>query len=630
MASQIQYDNDEQQTLIVDHTNSSEVRSMGSIHLSEKLKEIGRNICTKETLKKKLPITKWLPNYNLNTLQCDIIGGLTVGLTVIPQGLAYAKIAGLPPQYGLYSSFMGCFVYCFLGTSKDITLGPTAIMSLMTGTFAISPVPNDATYAIVLTLMCGIIQLVMGLLNLGIIVNFISYPVINAFTSAAAITIAFGQVKHIFGLSNIPRDFLPMVYHTFAELGKTKIWDMILGFSCLVLLYFIKKLRNINWGDSKSEELTIGQKVSRKFLWLFGTGANAVVVIAGAGIAASLISMNITDKLTITGHLHAGLPPFQAPAFSLKSKNITQSAGDIFTKIGVGFGIVPLLGLVETIAIGKAFARQNRYKIDPTQELIAIGVANIFSCFVSSYPVTGSFSRTAVNSQSGVKTPASGIFTGALILLALQVLTPLFYYIPDAALGAVIISAVLQMVDWKVLKILWKIDRLDLFPLIVTFLSSLVIGIEYGILVGIGISIIMILYPLARPKLNYYYQPGIIIVQPDKGINFPAAEYISDTIVLKATSGGKRRSVIFDFSHISSLDYTAVLAIEELMVDLKQHKLEVVLCHISSSVLKVIQRAEIPNLRLYSTIAEATDEMYVKDESEPTEDEESQPLIGRV
>lgn len=151
--------------------------------------------CSKENLKTKLPITQWLPNYSLRTLQCDLIAGLTVGLTVIPQGLAYAKIADLPPQYGLYSAFMGCFVYCFLGTAKDITLGPTAIMSLMTATFATSPIEEDATYAIVLCLITGCVQLLLGLLNLGILVNFISYPVINAFTSAAAITIGFGQVK---------------------------------------------------------------------------------------------------------------------------------------------------------------------------------------------------------------------------------------------------------------------------------------------------------------------------------------------------------------------------------------------------------------------------------------------------
>ncbi|ESP01400.1 hypothetical protein LOTGIDRAFT_212898 [Lottia gigantea] len=607
-----------------------EPNEMGSIRINQQLKQFYKNICTKETLKKKFPISKWLPKYSLSDLQCDVISGLTVGLTVIPQGLAYAKIAGLPPQYGLYSSFMGCFVYCFLGTSKDITLGPTAIMSLMTGTFAISPIPNDATYAIILTLMCGVVQLVMGLLNLGILVNFISYPVINAFTSAAAITIAFGQVKHIFGLKNIPRDFLPMVYDTFANLGQTKVWDMVLGFASLVALYLIKKLRSIKWQD-EDEPKSTSQKVARKFLWLFGTGANAVVVISAAGIAASLISMNIKDKITITGHLKQGLPPLQVPAFSIHTRNITQSTGEIFSKIGAGFFIVPLLGLVETIAIGKAFARQNSYKIDPTQELIAIGVANIISCFISSYPVTGSFSRTAVNSQSGVRSPASGIVTGALILLALQVLTPLFYYVPQAALGAVIISAVLQMIDWKILKILWNVDKIDLVPLIITFISSLVIGIEYGIMVGIGLSLLMLLYPLARPKLKYINQGNILVVQPNQGMNFPSAEFISETIVQKATEGGSNRSVIFDCCHIYNIDYSAILGLKELVIDLEKNKLQVALCHVQPTVLEVIERAEIQNLSTYTTLDIALQELpvYNVQGSRQCEEDESKPLLRK-
>ncbi|ESO97389.1 hypothetical protein LOTGIDRAFT_231568 [Lottia gigantea] len=567
-----------------------------------KVKKIAKDHCTVTTLKNRLPILKWLPTYGITDIQSDVIAGLTVGLTVIPQGLAYAKVAGLPPQYGLYSAFMGCFVYCFLGTSKDITLGPTAIMSLMTGTFAHSQVEGDATYAIILTLMCGVVQLVMGMLNLGIIVNFISYPVINAFTSAAAITIAFSQVKHVLGLRHIPREFLEMVYEIFAKIEETRLWDMTLGLTCIVLLFLIKKLRTIKWKELRPEELKLYIKIWRKFIWLFATGANAVIVISSAGVAAILIHFGVKDKLTLTGELKAGLPPFRVPDFTLNVGNVTESTSTIFANIGAGFGIVPLLGLIETIAIGKAF-----------------GVANIISCFCSSYPVTGSFSRTAVNSQSGVRTPASGIVTGGLVLLSLYVLTPLFYYIPNAALAAVIISAVLQMIDYKIILILWRANKLDLAILIITFLSSLGIGIEYGILVGVGISVLSVLYPLARPRVAFTSQDGFIICTPDQGMKFPSAEYISEKIVDRAHSGTNNRSVIFDFRHISSIDYSAVMSLRELISDLKRFNLKVAISNVQPKVSRDFDKAAIEEFQIFSNIDIASQKLSFKEKEKETE-----------
>ncbi|XP_052687884.1 sodium-independent sulfate anion transporter-like isoform X1 [Crassostrea angulata] len=560
--------------------------------------------CSKENLKTKLPITKWLPNYSLQALQCDLIAGLTVGLTVIPQGLAYAKIADLPPQYGLYSAFMGCFVYCFLGTAKDITLGPTAIMSLMTATFATSPIEEDATYAIVLCLITGCVQLLLGLLNLGILVNFISYPVINAFTSAAAITIGFGQVKGILGLTHIPRDFPEMVYETCKKIPETKIWDLVMGLVCLALLYVLKKLRTINWNDDlDGPGPNRCVRFCRYLIWLIGTASNAIVVISASGVAAILISQGKNNTLSITGHLKPGLPDFKPPDFSYTKDNITITASTIFSDIGAGFGIVPLLGLVELIAIGKAFARQNHYKIYPSQELIAIGFANIISCFVGSYPVTGSFSRTAVNSQSGVKTPASGIFTGVLIVLALFTLTPLFYYIPKSALSAVIIFSVIQMVDVMVVKKLWKTNKIDLIPLFITFLSCLGVGMEYGILIGIGVSMIILLYPSARPKIKV--EPGgVKVVKLDQGLLFPAVEYLQECVLEANEADGKNNSVVLDCSHVSALDYTAIQGITELIVDFKSREAKLVFAGFPKNVLKHLQVADIPELTVSSTVQE--------------------------
>ncbi|XP_061175475.1 sodium-independent sulfate anion transporter-like [Saccostrea echinata] len=600
------YSGERSQSISAPETSrEEEEESMGFTVLVKKTaKKQLNDCCSKDNLKTKLPITKWLPQYSLRHLQCDVIAGLTVGLTVIPQGLAYAKIANLQPQYGLYSAFMGCFVYCFFGTAKDITLGPTAIMSLMTATFATSPIENDPTYAIVLCLITGCVQLLLGLFNLGILVNFISYPVINAFTSAAAITIGFGQVKGILGLNHIPRDFPEMVYETCKKIPETNVWDMTMGLVSLVLLYLLKRMRNIDWKDDPDGP---GPNrcvaICRYIIWIIGTASNAIVVISASGVAAILISQGKNNTLSITGNIKPGLPDFKPPDFSYSKDNITFSTNDVFSDIGAGFGIVPLLGLVELIAIGKAFARQNNYKIFPSQELIAIGLANIISSFVGSYPVTGSFSRTAVNSQSGVKTPASGIFTGVLIVLALYTLTPLFYYIPKSALSAVIIFSVIQMVDVSVVKKLWKVNKIDLIPLFITFLSCLGVGMEYGILIGIGVSLIILLYPSARPKIRVEYG-DVRVLRIDQGILFPSVEYLQERLIEENEEGKKNHSIVLDCSCVSALDYTSIQGITELIIDFKRRDAKLVFAGFPKKVLEHIQRANIPELLVSSTVQE--------------------------
>ncbi|XP_025114550.1 sodium-independent sulfate anion transporter-like [Pomacea canaliculata] len=609
-----------------EHPQTEEVPT--SLRVRRKVKESCRKCFSMKTLKRKLPIIQWLPKYRLNHFQCDLIAGLTVGLTVIPQGLAYAVVAGLQPQYGLYSAFMGCFVYMFMGTAKDITLGPTAIMSLLTNTFAASTVENDPTMAIVLTLFCGLIQLAMGLLNLGILVSYISHSVINAFTSAAAITIAVGQIKSILGLKNIPQDFMPMVYYTCKQIPQTKIWDMVMGLVSMVALFALKKLREIKWKDQNDPErpVRLYVRAARKFLWLVGTGANAIVVIVAAGVAAGMLSHNI-NVFSLTGKITPGIPNFEPPAFSNPSINLTTPV--VFEKIGAGFVIVPLLGIVEAIAIGKAFARTNNYKIDATQELISIGVANILSSFVHSYPVTGSFSRTAVNSQSGVKTPAGGLFTGVLILLALQFLVKYCYYIPKSALAAVIIMAVIQMVDYKIVPILWRTNSMliELLIHLITFVLSFVLGIEYGILIGVGLSLLLLLYPMARPRLQVTQKQGIVIIQLDQGLFFPAVEHVEEKIMKMALEDEKPKAVIVDMSHVFGVDYTAVQTFKSLLADASRHSVRIIFCQIRPRVMKDILKADISKLKTCGTVEEALEELCSQGHELH---EEVQPFISRL
>lgn len=261
----------------------------------------------------KLPIINWLPLYSFHSLQCDFIAGITVALMVIPQGLAYAVIAGLPPQYGLYSAFMGGFIYCLLGSCKDLAVGPAAIMALMAGTFGRKDDPN---FAITLSICCGIALLIMGILSLGFIVRLIPVPVISGFTSAAAIIIACQQLPNLLGLENISDNFFPLLEETFSNINKTGWRDLLLGIICMVLLECLKMLNKIQWPSESECPPTMCQQISRKFIWIIGIGHNAVIVFASILVAKAFHSEN-SNPFLLTGKIQEGLPSFEVRYFIL-------------------------------------------------------------------------------------------------------------------------------------------------------------------------------------------------------------------------------------------------------------------------------------------------------------------------
>lgn len=437
-------------------------------------------------------------------------------------------------------------------------------------------------------------------------VNFISYPVINGFSSAAAITIAIGQLKGILGLSNIPREFLDMVYQICKNIPKTRIWDLTMGLICLVILFLLKLVRQHQFKPNPDDiPLSRGQKVFRKSVWLIGIAANAIVVVVATAVVAIMHHFGHTTEISITGYVNPGLPPFKLPEFSYLKGNTTVEANEMFSRLGAGLIIVPILGMVESIAIAKVFARQNNYRINPTQELLAIGVSNVACAFVSSYPVTGAFSRTAVNSQSGVRTPMGGVVTGGIVLLALQFLTPLFKFIPKSALSAVIIMAVIPMVDYEILLKFWRIQKIALIPWAATFLTSFGVGIQYGILIGVGVQVLIMLYPIARPIITFSRMYGerkefplqedspkikyldYVIVTFNQAIRFPSVEYLQSKVLKYVYKDGETpRSVIMDCNHLAmGLDYTTVVGLIELVADFKKRNVHFAM----ASVLPAIQ-----------------------------------------
>ncbi|XP_078257525.1 sodium-independent sulfate anion transporter [Rhinoraja longicauda] len=576
---------------------------------------VPRARCCRQALHRCCPLLAWLPRYSGHWLRMDCLAGLTVGLTVVPQALAYAEIAGLPVQYGLYSSFVGCFVYCLLGTSKDITLGPTAIMSLLVSTYG----RHDPAYAVLLAFLCGCIQLALGVLRLGFLVDFISFPVINGFTSAAAITIAFGQLKNILGLRGIPRQFFHEVYYTFRDIAQTRWGDVALGATCLLMLLLLQAAKGRM--PQTTGTVPVLHRVCRAIVGFTATARNAVVVLCASLLAFSCEGQR-WHVFTLTGTTASGLPPFRLPPFSRTQGNDTESFTGMLRDFGAGLAVIPLVGFLESIAIAKAFAAQNGYRIDPNQELVAIGTTNILGSFLSSYPVTGSFGRTAVNSQTGVCSPAGGLITGLLVLLSLAFLTPLFFYVPKAALAAVIICAVSSVIDVRILPALWRVSKLDLLPFLATFLGCFW-EIQYGILAGIAVSGIILLYNVARPEAKVTGS-GYVVVQLQSGLTFPAAEHVRDLLCSQALEASPPRSAILDCAHVSTIDYTSVTCLRELSATFQQQNLALVLSNLKPKILDILTAAKIEGLRYCSSAEAASQHLQGSDQ-----DECEKPLLSR-
>ncbi|KAL5282853.1 SLC26A11.2 family protein [Megaselia abdita] len=459
-----------------------------------------KKIFSRKTLYKRLPILTWLPKYNSQDAIGDLVAGITVGLTVIPQALAYAGIANLPAAYGLYGSFLGCFIYIFLGSSKDVPVGPTAIAALLVAQTA----QGIWQRAVLLTFFTGIIEVLMGVLQLGFLIDFVSGPVSAGFTSAVSLIILTSQMKDIFGIKTTGSTFLDMWISIINNINNIRIGDTLLGFGCIVVLLGMRLMVNIQIGPKETKEKSWWQKIITNTIWLIGTARNAVLVVVCGAIGAYVVN---EDYFLLIGDIPAGMPNFQPPPFSIGSvvENGTiiqqeESFSEMVSNLGSGLIVVPLISLLENMAVVTTFA--NGKPADATQELIAVGVANIANSFVQGFRGNGALARGAVNNASGVRTPLGNLYTGVLVIVALLYFTPYFYFIPKAALAAIIIAAVIFMIQYRVVKPMWRSKKTDLIPGLAAFFACLVLPLQIGILVGIGINIVFILYHAARPKLR--------------------------------------------------------------------------------------------------------------------------------
>ncbi|KDR24302.1 Sodium-independent sulfate anion transporter, partial [Zootermopsis nevadensis] len=551
------------------------------------IREKAKKSFTKKVLYKRVPVLLWLPKYNTQDAIGDLVAGITVGLTVIPQSLAYANVAGLPTEYGLYGSFLGCFLYILFGSCKDVPMGPTAIVSLLTFQQVGNLGSNAHYYAILLCFLSGCIELLMGILGLGFVIDFISGPVSSGFTSAAALIIVTSQVKDVLGINASGNTFIENWISLFNAMKDTRTWDTVLGVACIVILFLMRLLTMVKVGPKDETQLTSTHRVINKSLWLIGTSRNAILVVICGFIGYHFEN---TDAIKLTGNITKGLPEVKLPPFEFydSTSNNTVSFVDMCSTLGTGIIILPLVALLENIAICKAFS--NGKPVDATQELLAIGICNIGNSLVQGFPGTGSLSRSAVNNSSGVRTPLGGLYTGLLVMLSLLFLTQFFFYIPKAALAAIIIAAVIFMVEVHVVIPMWKTKKSDLIPGIGTFVACLVLRLEIGILVGIGINILFILYHAARPKIAIEYQvtrEGVeyLLLTPDRCLIFPSVDYVRNLVTKHSIK--QAIPVVIDCSHIYGADFTAAKVVECLTQDFSSRKQPLFFYNLKPSVVAV-------------------------------------------
>nr|XP_050844484.1 sodium-independent sulfate anion transporter-like isoform X2 [Vespula vulgaris] len=565
--------------------------------------------------RKYLLILQWLPKYNQFQAISDVIAGITIGLTMIPQSIAYAALAGLTAQYGLYSSFLGGFIYLLLGTTKEVSIGPTSLMSLLTMEYT-HDMPID--FVVLLTFLAGCVELTMGLLNLGFLVDFISIPVTSAFTSAAAIIIIVAQIQGLLGLRYKSYNIIDTMNKTFKNIEKVHLPDVALSFSCIVFLLLFRKLQDFG-NKTGNKEITR----TKKILWFLSIGRNALVVLI-----TSIISFNLTlqesSPFTLSGKVKPGLPAVSVPPFSSQIGNRTYTFFDMCSHYGSGIFMIPIIGVLTNVAIAKVFASGN--SLNAKQEMLTLGICNILGSFFSSMPTCGALTRSAVSAASGIQTPMAGLYTGILTLLALSFLTPYFYYIPRATLAAVLVSAVFFMIDLRIFKVLWKGSRKDAIAAIVTFVVCIVCNIEVGLLLGAALNIIFLLHPSARPNLStieckhtyiptylrttrarththtihtsyihIYISPSqtdlgneYLILKPDTGFYYPAVDFLSNKLETIATKYEEQVPLLVDCERFQGFDYTAIKSMERLSKQLNTKTQRLWLLNVKPEVIKTI------------------------------------------
>jgi SulP family sulfate permease len=547
---------------------------------------------TARTFTQYMPILQWSKTYDRDTATSDLVAAVIVTIMLIPQSLAYALLAGLPAEMGLYASILPLVAYAIFGTSRALAVGPVAVVSLMTATAIGELGLSDPTQIFIaagaLAMISGVILVVLGVLRLGFLANFLSHPVIAGFITASGVIIAFSQLKHIFGINAGGHNLIELVDSLIAHQSEANIITMAIGFSATAFLFWVRK-------GLKPLLINMGMKPK-----LADISAKAGPV--AAVVVTTLLSwiFNLQDKgVRIVGEVPMGLPPMQVPSFN------PALWGELFLPAL----LISIIGFVESVSVAKTLAAKRRQRISPDQELIGLGASNVASAISGGFPVTGGFSRSVVNFDAGAATPAAGAYTAVGIGLATLLLTPLLYFLPQATLAATIIVAVLSLVDFKILAHAWSYSKVDFTAVAATIFLTLGLGVEVGVSAGVLLSIGLHLYKTSRPHVaevglvegtehfrnvnrhKVETKPHMITLRVDESLYFANAAFLEEMVLGRVACDQPITDVVLMCPAVNEIDLSALETLEELNLRLKEMKIRLHLSEVKGPVMDRLERS---------------------------------------
>ncbi len=515
------------------------------------------------SLARHLPVLDWGRDYTRETLVNDLVAAVIVTIMLIPQSLAYALLAGLPPEVGIYASIAPIILYALFGTSRVLAVGPVAVVSLMSAT-AISQVAaqGSAGYlaaALLLAALSGAILLVMGVFRLGFLANFLSHPVIAGFITASGILIAASQLGHILGVSTSGHTLVGIVQSLVTNIDRINPVTVLIGVAATAFLFWVRRhlkrsLRTLGLGELAADILT---------------KAGPVAAVAATTLLVWALGLD-GQGVSVVGAVPQSLPPLTMPPLDL----------DLVRVLLVPALLISIIGFVESVSVAQTLTARKRQRIDPNQELIGLGAANLGAAFTGGYPVTGGFARSVVNADAGAATPAAGAFTAVGLAIAALALTPLVFFLPKATLAATIIVAVLSLVDLGILRTTWRYSRADFIAVLATILLTLGLGVEVGVSAGVLLSLALHVHKSSRPHVaevglvpdSQHFRnilrhrvethPGVVSLRVDESLFFVNARFLEDLILNRLSGDPAVRHVVLMCSAINEIDYSALESLE--------------------------------------------------------------------
>jgi SulP family sulfate permease len=545
-------------------------------------------------LRRYLPILTWGAEYSRQTFVNDLVVAVIVTVMLIPQSLAYALLAGLPVQVGLFASMAPLVLYALFGTSRTLAVGPVAVASLMTAA-AVAPLAAQGTpeylgACIALAMLSGLMLVAMGLLRLGFLANFLSHPVVSGFIMASGLQIAAGQLGPVLGIHVEGETFVEIVGPLVRNLGQTNVSTAAIGLGSLAFLF---------WSRGSLKPL----------LLRVGLGERPAGTVAKLGPAVALVvatlavwGLGLADRgVAIVGKVPSGLPRLTLPPFD----------GELWVSLLAPALLISVIGYVESISVALTLAAKRRQRVDADQELIALGASNIGAAVSGGFPVTGGLARSVVNFEAGAETPAAGVFTAVGIALVTLFLTPLLFFLPKATLAATIVVAVLSLVDLRALGRTWAYSKADGAAMAVTILVTLMEGVEPGLIAGVGLSIGLHLYRTSRPHVAVVGQipgtmtfrnvtrhavetdPEILSLRIDASLYFPNARFIEDLVNAAVAENPAVRHVILECPAVNTIDYSALESLEAINSRLKDGGITLHLSEVKGPVMDRLKRSHL-------------------------------------